>query len=378
MNIPPTKVVFETQDRKEILARIDNCLKKGLLSQGKNVKEFEEKWSDYIGTKYAIALSSGSSAIEVSMRILGVKDKEVLVPVNTFVATAVSVMLAGGKVRFVDIDPNTFSISLKGLKNSVSEKTAGVIIVHIGGIISPEIKAIRKWCAENGLWLFEDCAHAHGSELYGQRAGTFGIAAGYSFFATKVITSGEGGMIVTNNSDFADKARLLRNHGKPKPWVSYYADIGSNWRMSEINAAIGLAHLGRLDRFIKYREKIALIYTKYLKETPETKVILPVSRSSWYKYIVVLPRKINREALKDSLRKRGINLPGEVYEAPLHLQPIFRQYSKSRFPQAEDICSRHICLPIYYGMTEKEVMFVVNNLLSLINLSSYKDRKGKI
>lgn len=362
MNIPATKVIFNQESRKEILKRIDVCLRRGALSQGQNVKEFEKKWSNYVGTKYAIAVNSGSSAIEISMRILGIKDKEVLVPVNTFVATAVSVMLAGGKVRFVDIDPNTLSINLKSLKHKISKKTVGVIIVHIGGIITPEIKAIKKWCAENGLWLFEDCAHAHGSELDGQRAGTFGIAGGYSFFATKLITSGEGGIIVTNNSNFSEKARLLRNHGKPKPWVSYYTHIGSNWRMSEINAVIGLAHLKRLDRFIKYREKIALIYTKYLKETSEVKVILPISRSSWYKYIVVLPKRINREALRGSLRKRGINLPGEVYEAPLHLQPVFRHYSNERFPQAEDICSRHICLPIYYGMTEKEAKFVVNNL----------------
>lgn len=362
INIPPTRVVFDREDRKEILAHIDICLRKGLLSQGQNVKEFEEKWSNYVGAKYAIAVNSGSSAIEISMRILDIKDKEVLVPVNTFVATAVSVLLAGGKIKFVDIDPNTLSINLRSLKNKISKKTVGAIIVHIGGIITPEIKAIKKWCAEKGLWLFEDCAHAHGSALDGQRAGTFGIAGGYSFFATKVITSGEGGMIVTNNSNFADKVRLLRNHGKPKPWVSYYTHIGSNWRMSEINAVIGLAHLKRLNVFIKYREKIALFYTKYLKETPEAKVILPVSRSSWYKYIVVLPKRINRETLKDSLRKKGINLAGEVYEVPLHLQPVFRNYSNERFPLAEDICSRHICLPIYYGMTEKEAKFVVNNL----------------
>lgn len=353
-NIPAAKIIFSKQDRKEILNRMDFCLKNGALSDGRYTREFEDKWAGYVGTKHAVAVSSGSSAIEISMRILNIKDKEVLVPANTFTATAVSVLLAGGNVRFVDINPDTFSLSIKSLENKASRKTTGIIIVHIGGIITPEIKAIRKWCVRNGLWLFEDCAHAHGSALGGQSAGAFGIAGAYSFFATKVITSGEGGMIVTNNRDFAEKARLIRNHGKPKPWVSYHTHIGSNWRMSELNAAVGLTHLNRLEEFIEYREKIAGVYTESLKEVPEVKIILPYAKSSWYKYIVILPKRINRGKLKASLKKRGINLAGEVYETPLHLQPIFKKHSRERFLIAEDICARHICLPLYYGMAYRE------------------------
>lgn len=359
-NIPAAKIIFSKQDRKEILNRMDFCLKNGALSDGRYTREFEDKWAGYVGTKHAVAVSSGSSAIEISMRILNIKDKEVLVPANTFTATAVSVLLAGGNVRFVDINPDTFSLGIKSLENKASRKTAGMIIVHIGGIITPEIKAIRKWCVRNGLWLFEDCAHAHGSALGGQRAGEFGIAGAYSFFATKVITSGEGGMIVTNNRDFAEKARLIRNHGKPKPWVSYHTHIGSNWRMSELNAAVGLTHLNRLEEFIEYREKIAGIYTESLREVPEVKIILPCAKSSWYKYIVILPKRINRGKLKASLKKKGINLAGEVYETPLHLQPIFKKHSRERFLIAEDICARHICLPLYYGMAYREAEFLAD------------------
>lgn len=372
LKIPPTKVVFGREDRRQILACIDSCLRKGALSQGQYVKEFEGKWADYVGTKYAVAVNSGSSAIEIPMRILGVENKEVLVPANTFAATAVSVLLAGGNVKFVDIDPDTLSISLKSLKSKISKKTVGVIIVHIGGMISPEIKAIRKWCAENGLWLFEDCAHAHGSALGCQRAGTFGVAGGYSFFATKVITSGEGGMIVTNNKRFQEEAALLRNHGKPKPWISYHTRIGSNWRMSELNACVGLTHLSRLNEFIKWRERIANKYTEYLKVVPGIRIILPSSRSSWYKYIVLLPKGINREELKTALKDKGIILSGETYEVPLHRQPIFRKYAKEKLPIAEDFCSRHICLPIYYGMTEKEAEYVVNGLKEGIACQQYR------
>lgn len=365
-------VFFGKKDRKEILARIDDCLRRGALSQGQYVNEFEEKWANYTGVKYAVAVNSGSSAIEISMRILEVKNKVVLVPSNTFAATAVSVLLAGGKVRFVDIDPDTLSVSLKSLKSKVSKQTAGLIIVHIGGIISPEIKAIRKWCSENDLWLFEDCAHAHGSALGCQHAGTFGVAGGYSFFATKVITSGEGGMIVTNSKDFMEKAVLLRNHGKPKSWVSYHTHIGSNWRMSELNACVGLTHLSRLNEFIEWREQIANKYTEYLKVVPGIRIILPFSKSSWYKYIVLLPKGINREELKTALKNKGIVLSGETYEVPLHRQPIFRKYAKEKLPITEDFCSRHICLPIYYGMTEKQAEYVVNALKEGIACQQYQ------
>lgn len=361
-SIPSTKVIFSKKDREEILTRINDCLRRGALSQGQYVNEFEEKWSHYTGAKYAIAVNSGSSAIEISMRILGVKNKIVLVPANTFTATAVSVLLAGGNVKFVDIDPDTLSISLRSLKSKISKQTAGVIIVHIGGIISPEIKSIRNWCAENGLWLFEDCAHAHGSTLGSQHAGTFGIAGGYSFFATKVITSGEGGMIVTNSRDFMEKAVLLRNHGKPKPWVSYHTHIGSNWRMSELNACVGLTHLSRLNEFIAWREKVARKYTKDLKQISGIKIILPTSRSSWYKYIVVLPKGIDRKKLKINLKEKGIHLAGEVYEIPLNRQPIFRAYTKEKFSFTEDFCLRHICLPLYYGMTKDEAEYIVKSL----------------
>ena len=253
MKIPPVKVHFPEEDRKEILRRVDECLFTGMVAQGKNVKEFEDEFAKYVGTKHAIAVSSGGAAIEIAMRILNVGGKEVLVPTNTFLATASGVILAGGKVRLVDIEPDTFSPSLTNIQERVTPDTIGVVIVHMGGIITPEMESIKKWCDKNGLWLFEDAAHAHGSMMNGKTAGTFGIAGAYSFFATKVMTSGEGGMIVTENDEFANKARILRDYGKPEPWVSYHVEMGANWRMSDITGAIGVVQLRRLDEFIEWR-----------------------------------------------------------------------------------------------------------------------------
>jgi len=362
MKVPPVKVVFDEDARKEIIGRIEDCLTTGMLAQGKYVNEFEDKWAQYVGTKYAVAVSNGSSAIEAAMQILGVQGKEVLVPVNTFAASAISVLRVGGQVRFVDVDANSFSPSLEQLKKRVTPKTVGVEIVHIGGIITPEIEKIRGWCQERGLWLFEDCAHAHGSEMNGKRAGRFGIAGGYSFFATKTMTSGEGGMIVTEDEEFAKKAALLRNHGKPEPWVSYHTELGPNWRMSELNAAVGLSHLARLDDFIAWRDKIATLYTELLRKVPGVTPVLPRARTSWYKYIVLLDTKVDKDKLKQSMKEQGVSLSGEVYDIPLHEQPVFQNMVDGEFPVAEDICHRHICLPLYYGMTEDEAKFVVETL----------------
>ena len=362
MKIPPVKVIFDENARKEILGRIEDCLTSGMLAQGKYIEEFEDKWAQYLGIEHAVAVSNGSSAIEVAMRILNVQGKEVLVPVNTFAASAISVLLAGGIVRFVDMDAATFSPSLEELKRRVTPKTAGVEIVHIGGIITPEIEKIRDWCQEKGLWLFEDCAHAHGSDMNGKRAGRFGIAGGYSFFATKTMTSGEGGMIVTEDEEFAQKARLLRNHGKPEPWVSYHTELGSNWRLSELNAAVGLSHLTRLDDFISWRDKIARLYSDLLRKVPGITLVLPRARTSWYKYIVLLDARIDKDKLKQSMKEQGVSLSGEVYDVPLHEQPIFQNMTDGEFPVAEDVCHRHICLPLYYGMSEDEARFVVETL----------------
>ena len=366
MQIPPVRVVFLEEDRKEILRRIDECLAAGRVAQGQNTREFEEAFARYVGAKHAVAVSSGGAALEVGMRLLGVEDREVLVPTNTFAASATSVALAGGRVRFVDADARTFALSLKSLEAAVSPQTAGVILVHVGGIITPEVEAIRAWCDERGLWLFEDAAHAHGSTLNGRMAGRFGVAAAYSFFATKVMTSGEGGMLVTDDPGFADRARGLRDYGKPDPWVSFHTQIGANWRMSEFSATVGVVQLKRLDEFIAWRSRVASFYTRALRELPAVIPVLPADRSSWYKYIVLLPRTVDRDRLRLAMKASGVSLSGGVYDTPLHLQPVFRG-SPGEFPVAEDVCSRHICLPLYYGMTEDEARHVVESLRAAID-----------
>jgi perosamine synthetase len=366
--IPALKISIDEEQRRWILERIDECLMNGQLVQGKYVKQLEEKFARYAGVKHAIAVNSGTGAMEIVMRILGVEGKEVIIPTNTFCATATGVLFAGGRVNFADVDPETLSVSLEAIQRRVTEDTAGVVIVHIGGIIAPEIVKIQKWCEENNLWLYEDAAHAHGCWLNGKHAGTFGIAGSFSFFATKVMTSGEGGMIVTNDSEIARKAALYRNHGKPEPWVSYHVLAGSNWRMNEIAAIIGLAQLDRLERMIEKRQEIARQYNSFIyKRLPDIKIIVPQNKTNWYKYILVLPSGIDRETLKQKMAEKGIKMQGEVYGLPLHNQPIFKDLALAEsFPVADDICRRHICLPLYTELTRGQVDTVCLALESVL------------
>ena len=194
MKIPPAKIYFSKEDRQSILEKIDQALESGQLTMGKHGQAFEKEFARCIGTHYAIAVNSGTSAIEIPFRIWGVQGKEVLVPTNTFFATVLAVMHAGAKVRFVDCDPTTFSISVESLRENLTEETAAVVVVHIGGFVSPHMPEIQRMCSERNILLFEDAAHAHGSQLNGQKAGTFGNAASFSFYPTKVMTSAEGGI----------------------------------------------------------------------------------------------------------------------------------------------------------------------------------------
>lgn len=376
MQIPPVKIVFSPQDREEILTRIDRCLERGQVAQGDNVRAFEDAFARTVGTKHAVAVSSGGAALEVAMRLLGVAGHEVLVPTNTFAATATAVLLAGGRVRLVDADARTFSVSLAALEAAVTPATVGVIVVHIGGIVTAEMAAIRAWCARNGLWLVEDAAHAHGSSLDGTPAGRFGRLAAYLFFATKVITSGEGGMLVTDEDELAARARGLRDYGKPDPWVSYHTDIASNWRMAEFCAAVGLVHLRRLEEFMAARQRLADIYTEALRDVPGLTPVLPAGPSSWYKYIVLLPTGISRDRVKAAMKEHGVSLAGGVYDTPLHRQPVFRALG-GVFPVADDICSRHICLPIYFGMTEEEARYVVEGIKSVLKRERCESTVGR-
>ena len=215
--------------------------------------------------RHAIAVNSGTSALEIILRSLGIEGRDVLVPTNTFFATAAAVVHAGGNPVLLDMDPESFSVRPDAVEKNLTPKTAGMIVVHIGGIVSAQMPALVELANRKGLWLVEDAAHAHGSSLRSTKAGAFGIASSFSFYPTKVMTSAEGGMIVTNDDRIAEESRIYRDQGKASFTVNAHVRMGYNWRMSEPHAIIGLRHLERLPAMIADRRAIAAIYDRGLQ-----------------------------------------------------------------------------------------------------------------
>jgi Predicted pyridoxal phosphate-dependent enzyme apparently involved in regulation of cell wall biogenesis len=360
--IPAARIVIPEEDRRQILERIDEALSTGALTLGKNGEAFEAAFARIVGARYAVAVQSGTSALEIILRSLGVEGHEVVVPTNTFFATLAAVIHSGGRPRFADVDRATLALSLDTVAAAISPETVGVVLVHIGGLVSPDTPKIAAWCRERGLFLVEDAAHAHASSLNGRMAGTFGRAAAFSFYPTKVITAGEGGLIVTDDVGIYEQALQYRDQGKEGFLTNFHRRMGYNWRLSELHAAVGLSQLGRLEQFVAERRRVAEAYTRRLAGVDGIHPLVPNdrSRSNFYKYVALLDRGVDRPALKRTLKERfRVSLSGEVYEIPCHRQPVFKSWASGTFPVAEDVCSRHICLPIYPGMTEAEVDQVV-------------------
>jgi Predicted pyridoxal phosphate-dependent enzyme apparently involved in regulation of cell wall biogenesis len=264
---------------------------------------------------------------------------------------------------FVDTDPETLSVRVEDIESAITEDTAGFIVVHIGGTITGQIDKLRALAERRNIWMVEDAAHAHGSRFNGAHSGTFGIAGAFSFYPTKVMTSGEGGMIITNDDRIAEEARIYRDQGKASFLINAHVRLGSNWRMSEPHAIIGLRHLSRLDDMVRDRRRIARIYDRELQSSTKLRSLKPAdgSESNYYKYIAILNEELDRAELRKLLREQfNVSLSGEVYETPLHKQPVFESLATRSLPVSEDLCARHICLPIYSGMTEESAMQVVN------------------
>jgi perosamine synthetase len=364
MRVPPAKIHIPEEDRREILAHIDECMATGQLTLGKHGAAFEEAFAPTAGTKHAIAVSSGTSALEIIFRAIGVEGGEVVVPTNTFFATPAAVQHAGGIVRFAECDPATYAIDVDHARSLINDRTRAVVVVHIGGLITPRIGELQQACDAAGIPLIEDAAHAHGSTLNGKPAGSFGLAAAFSFYPTKVITSGEGGMISTSDDRINEEARIYRDQGKAGFTSNFHTRLGNNWRLSEPHAVIGRYQLKRLPEFIAARQRIAKIYDRGLASIGVTPLPMPASVSSnYYKYIAMPPAGVDRIALKNRLREGfDVGLSGEVYEAPCHLQPVFGPLAAGTLPVAEELCARHICLPVSAVMTDDDAAFVVDSL----------------
>jgi perosamine synthetase len=359
LGVKAARIVFPPSDREEIAAAITDILATGALTLGPYTRQFEEAFGAAHGAQHAVATSSGTSALEISLRAIGVAGRDVIVPANTFYATAAAVLRAGARPVFADIDAATFALNLDTVTAVLTRDTAAVVLVHVGGLITPEIGELQRLGTDRGIALVEDAAHAHGSTCDGIFAGSFGVASAFSFYPTKVVTSGEGGMILTGSQEIADEARIYRDQGKGSFGANHHVRHGYAWRMSEQNAVTGLVHLRRMDEFIARRREVAARYDKALAELDGLRALAepPRCRSNIYKYIAVLPEGMDRAVFKQEMAERhDVRLAGEVYDVPLHQQPVLAEFATGEpLPVAEDMCARHVCLPVHSDMTDDEV-----------------------
>lgn len=313
---------FEKGDLKTLHKYWDEIVESHKWTEGKFTSLFEEKWSRYNGLG-SVAFSSWAGGALAALEFFQVRGKTVLCPSNTFMATPLSVVKAGARVEFVDCNRNDLCLSLDDLKKKCDKyRPAAVWVVHIGGHIAFQIEEIAKFCKERNIVLLEDCAHAHGASWNGKRPGAWGDAGAYSFYATKTISTGEGGMLVTGNRDLIDFAVKYRNYGKP----DYDVD-GLNYRINEFAAAIGCVETDRLSDIVAWKSEYA---RKYLDDKFPDRVKFPEGMASgYYKYIVF-------ESIENST--------GKVYDRPCHVI-MKKSYG---LPNTEWIAKNHWCVPIYY------------------------------
>jgi dTDP-4-amino-4,6-dideoxygalactose transaminase len=333
------------------------------LGESKYTKEFEDRFAKMSDSKFALACSNGTTAIELALKAIDVKGKKVLIPSNTFFATSVAVTNAGGIIELLDMEPNSFSIDLKDLQDKLTPEVGAVIIVHIGGIISHDIKKILNVCKKNRVPLIEDAAHAHFSSKGNLKAGTIGDIGTFSFFPTKVMTTGEGGMITTNNKKYYEKMKSLKNFGRDINDGGIIANPeGNNFKINEFTSLLGCIEL---DRVISRIERRTLLLERYQKNLENTnyKVIRQDGEGvcANYKAIVITP--IEGDWLKKYCKERNITLTGEVYKIPVHHQPLYKkQFTSVNLPNTDYYCKHHICPPLYPELRLDEVDYICDVL----------------
>ncbi len=361
---------------------VKEVLERGQLAQGPKVKEFEGRFAEYIGTKYAIAVSNGTAALQLALIALGVRPgDEVITSPLSFFASASSILLIGARPVFVDVEERTYNMDPMKIRQAITPKTKAIMVVHLHGHPA-NMDPILEIAQEENIPVLEDAAQAHGAEYRGKMAGSLGDAATFSFYATKNMTTGEGGMVTTNSEKIAEIVSLLRHHGQTSKYVHEY--LGYNMRMTEFQAAIGLIQLKKLKANNERRREIAKRYSEELSDLDE--LILPVeepwAKHSWHLY-AIRTEKGRRDRLLRRLRELGVDAR-PTYPIPLHRQPLMERledgernflakmfqdisYAGISMPIAERLTNELFYIPIHHNLSDEEVSMVIESVRKAIS-----------
>lgn len=366
----------QTIDEDDIQAVVD-VLKSDYLTTGPKIAEFEQKVCKYTHTKYAVAISNGTAALHAACYAagIGLGDEVITTPI-TFAASANCVLYCGGKPVFADIDPRTYNIDPADIERKITPKTKAIIAVHMAG--QPcDMDAIHEIAKKHHLIVIEDGAHALGAEYKGQKIGGLSDMTTFSFHPVKPITTGEGGMIMTNDETLYKRLVLFRSHGITRdeemmtanegPWFYQQLDLGYNYRITDIQCALGVSQMGKLDEYISRRREIAARYDEAFSSVDG--IVTPYQsedgRSGWHLYIIQVKEKDRREVF-EALRDKGIGV--NVHYIPVYYHPYYREhgYENTKCPVAEKVYERIISLPIHPSLTEEEQDFVIRTVKEFV------------
>ncbi len=339
---------------------IEEVLEGSCLSMGPKLEEFEKKIANYIGVKYAVAVNSGTSALHLSIRSLGIKEgDEVITTPFSFIASANCILFEKAKPVFVDIDKDTLCIDASKIEEKITKRTKAIIPVHIFGhpCKMDEIMRIAK---KHNLKVIEDACEAIGAEYKGKKVGSFGDISTFAFYPNKQITTGEGGMILTNNKKIAELSRSMRNQGRDKK--NRHSILGYNYRMDELSAALGVAQMERIEEILAKREKVAKTYNQKIQGL----YISSDVKMSWFIYLIkldeIFSRKDRDKVIKE-LKERGIGCNN--YFPPIHLEPLYG-YKRGEFPITERVSDLTIALPFYNNLKKEDIDYVCKNLKEIL------------
>lgn len=367
---------------EEEVQAVSEVIRSGWLTMGPKTFEFEKEFAKYVGARHAIAVSTGTAALHLSLEAAGVGvGDEVLLPTTTFTATAEAVTYLGARPVLVDIDPVAMNMSAEDAAKRITPKTKAIIPVHLAG--QPcDMDEIHALARVHHLRVVEDAAHALPSEYQGKRVGQISEFTCFSFYATKTLTTGEGGMVTTDNAEAADRMRLMRLHGIERDaWKRYRGDgswfyevleAGFKYNLTDFQSAIGLVQLAKCDAMRQVRERIARLYSDAFSSCQEliTPAVLPDRITSWHLYVLRLRLdrlNMDRKDFIETLHRRGVAC--SVHFIPLHLQPYYQRaygYQSGDFPCAEKEYNSCLSLPIYPGITETEISHVIKAVLDTV------------
>lgn len=367
----PERITMSSAEIDEAdVEAVVGVLRSGRLALGPWGDELERMVAEYVGVKHAVAVNSGTSALHLVVRALGIgPGDEVLVPSFTFAASVNAILYEGATPVFVDIEPDTYCLSVADVERRITPSTRAVMAVDVYGHPA-EWDALSRLARERGLKVIDDSCEALGAEHRGRKVGGFGDAAAFAFYPNKQITTGEGGVVVTDSDEVAALCRSMRNQGRGEmgSWLEHDR-LGYNYRMDEMSAALGCSQLARVEEMLARRESVARAYTERLAGSPllTTQVVLPHVRMSWFVYVVTLAEGVSRDRVIRELEAAGV--PARAYFSPVHMQKYIRERGDVRaaeLPVTDSVAARTLALPFHNRLTTAQVDYVVARLLEAV------------